>query len=84
MNPLRMFRIYRAANKLAGLFEEAHVSKSLFKSKIFWTQVLTAAAELSGVLPLPVGTATAIGAIATTLLRLLGTSQPTHLVSPAQ
>ena len=81
MNPLRLLRIYRAANRLAGHFEEASVSKSLFKSKIFWTQVLTATVELSGVLPLPAGTATAIGAVATVLLRLLGTSQPAHLVS---
>ena len=82
MNPLRLFKIYRKAMMLAGYFEEARVSKSLFRSSIFWTQVVSAAIELSGVLPLPPGYASLAGQVLTIALRLLRQNGPVHLVTP--
>ncbi len=81
MGPIQMLQIYRRANKVAGYFQEAAVSKSLFTSKIFWLNVLSAAAELTGVLNgvLP---AHALG-IATTIINIglrLVTDQPVHVL----
>lgn len=56
MNPVRLLKIYRRASKLGNLIEEANV-KSLWKSKTFWFNLLTGAAELAQVIPLPPGTA---------------------------
>jgi len=54
------------------------VSKSLFKSKTFWFNVLTASAALTGVIPLaPEYTATIVGVI-NVLLRLV-TEKPVHI-----
>lgn len=58
------------------------ISKSIFKSKIFWVQVLTAAQMVTGVLPVSAVTAGLIGQGLTAALRLFGTSQPTHIVNP--
>lgn len=52
MNPARLFRIYRAANRIGNLLEEAAVSKALWKSKTFWFNLLSAGASLVGVVPL--------------------------------
>lgn len=94
MHPIRTLKILTRASRLFGLLETgskdwegrkaqgAEMSKSLFKSKIFWVQILSAAAELQSVLPLPAGAAALTGQVLTILLRLLSTSQPTHLVSP--
>lgn len=57
------------------------MSKSLFKSKIFWIQALSLAAEFQPLLPLPVGVTAVVGQVLTILVRHFGTSQPTHLVS---
>ena len=80
MHPIRLLKLLRRANTLGNLFQEAAVSKSLFKSTIFWAQVLTAALELSQVLPLPTGGAAATGAVITILLRLLRQNGPVHVV----
>lgn len=88
MNPIKLLKIYTKANRLMSLVQQASasyertndVSKSLFASKTFWIQILTVTAELSGVLPLPAGAATAVGAIATIIVRTL-TSQPVHVIS---
>ena len=80
MNPIRLLRIYRKANALGNLLEEAAVSKPLWKSTIFWMQLLTATVELSQVLPLPVGAATTAGAVATIILRVLRQNGPVHIV----
>ena len=82
MNPLRLLTIYRRASKLARYFEEAQMSKSLFKSSIFWTQVISAAIELTAVLPLPRGYVSLAGQVLTILLRLLRPNGPVHLVTP--
>ena len=81
MNPLKLVNIYRKAMKLAGLLEEAKMSKSLFSSKLFWFNVLTATAGLLGVIPLPpeyVAVGTGVINIA---LRFVTTS-PVHVVTP--
>ena len=81
MNPFQLFTLYRRASKLAGYFEEAAVSKSLFTSKLFWFNVLSASASLLSALPFPpeyVATATAVINIA---LRYV-TTTPVHVVSP--
>lgn len=90
MNPIRLLKLYTRANKLVGLFDAAttsynrtggDMSKSLFASKIFWVQVLTATIELTQVLPIPSGYVAAVGAVATVFLRLLST-QPVHVIPP--
>ena len=89
MNPFRTIRILTRAQRVFGLiqtatasYERTHdVSKSLFVSKTFWFNIVTAAVELSGVLPLPPGTVGAIAAIGNVVLRLL-TTQPAHVIPP--
>mgnify|MGYP001582446516 CR=1 FL=1 len=81
MNPRRLFTLYRRAQQRAGYFEEASVSKSLFLSKIFWFNVLTATAGVFQVIPLPPEyTAVAIGLI-NIGLRFV-TATPVHIVPP--
>lgn len=80
MNPVRLLKIYRRANKLAGYFEEAQVSKSLWKSKVFWFNVLTASAELMQILPLPPGAVTIAAAVINIGLRFV-TDKPVHVVA---
>lgn len=79
MNPLQLLKIYRRAQKLAGFVEEAKMSKSLFASKLFWFNVLSASAAVLGVIPLPpeyVAVGTGVINIA---LRFV-TKQPVHVV----
>ena len=79
MNVMQLWRIYRRAQELAGFLEEAQVSKSLFTSKLFWFNVLTAAAALLDVIPLPPEyTAVAVGVI-NVALRVV-TDQPVHVL----
>jgi len=49
INPFKLISIYRKAATLFGLLEDAQMKKSLFKSKTFWFNLLSAAAALSGV-----------------------------------
>ena len=79
MNVLQIWNIYRRAQKLAGFLEEAHVSKHLFASKTFWFNVLTAAAELSQVLPLPPGYLTIAATVINIGLRFV-TDKPVHVL----
>tara|TARA_R110000868_G_scaffold78701_5_gene224239 strand:- start:446 stop:691 length:246 start_codon:yes stop_codon:yes gene_type:complete len=72
MNPLRLLRIYRKADRLFTLMEEGNV-KSLWKSKTFWFNLLTAGAELSNVLPLPPGTAIIASSLINIGLRVVTT-----------
>jgi|TARA_R110000787_G_scaffold66002_2_gene148466 hypothetical protein len=54
LNPFKLWKIYRAASTVvATLNQEGNMSKKLWTSKTFWFQVLSAAAALSGVVPLP-------------------------------
>ena len=82
MNVFRMIKLYRTGQRLAGYFEEAQVSKSLFISKTFWFNVLTAAAEIAGIVPLPPGTAVLIVAGINVALRVI-TKGPVHVLADA-
>ena len=77
MNPLRLFRLWRAVTPVAHLLQEAAMSKSLFKSRIFWANALSAMAELSGALSgfIPPGALTLATNVINIALRLV-TSQP--------
>ncbi len=86
MNPFRVLKIYKRATRLLNLLEEGTqsyertgmASKSLFVSKTFWFNVVTAAVELSGVLPIPAGVSTAVIGVGNVVLRLL-THRPVHV-----
>ena len=79
MNVIQLWTVYRRAQKLAGLLEEAKMSKHLFTSKTFWFNVLTAAAELTQVLPLPPGTVAIAAAVINIGLRFV-TDQSVHVL----
>ena len=79
MTVFELWRIYRRAMKLAAFLEDAKMSKSLFTSKLFWFNVLTAAAELSQVLPLPAGYLTIASAVINIGLRIV-TDKPVHVL----
>jgi hypothetical protein len=79
MTPWRAWKLYRATRRLLGIVKEAKVSKSILKSKTFWVNVLSAAAELAGIIPLPGGTALIIANILNIALRFV-TTGPTHLI----
>ena len=89
MNPIRVLKIYTKANRLLSLFQSAtgsyertnNMSKSLWVSKTFWFNVLTAGAELTQVLPLPAGYLTLAASLINIALRFV-TSTPVHVVSP--
>ena len=52
MNPIQMMRLYRRVNKVANLLRDAMRSyerdpmKSLFSSKIFWLNLISATIEV--------------------------------------
>lgn len=93
MNPVKLIRIYTRANRLLDLFtrasrdwdarkaQGADMSKSLFASKLFWFNVLSAAAELTQILPLPVGTVAVASNLINIGLRFV-TTQPVHVIAP--
>lgn len=93
MNPLRLLKIYTRADKLLSLFDRASkdwdartakgedMSKSIFASKVFWFNALTAAAELTQVLPIPAGYLTIATTIINVGLRFV-TEKPVHVVNP--
>lgn len=81
MNVFRLWKIYRAAQRLAGRFEEASVSKSLFTSKTWWFNVLSIAAELTNILPLPPGTVLIATNVINIALRFV-TDKPVHVSQP--
>ena len=81
-NPFKILKAFWAAKKLANTVEELKMSKSLFKSRIFWANLLTAAVELSGALSgfLPPGALQLAPNVLNIALRLV-TSDPVHVVS---
>ena len=80
MTPWRAWKIYRASKRLLGVFEEgSNMSKAWWKSKTIWVNVLSAAAELAGIIPLPGGTALIVANILNIALRFV-TTGPTHLI----
>ena len=53
MNVFKLWSIYRHASTVVDLLNEAKMQKKLWFSRTFWFQVLSAAAALSGVVPIP-------------------------------
>jgi hypothetical protein len=92
-NPIRLLKIATRAARLMELFTRAStdwetrtlkgddMSKSIFKSKTFWLNALTAAAELSQVLPLPPGALAIAATVINIGLRFL-TDDSVHLIAP--
>lgn len=94
MNPLKTYALYRRASRLLSLFQRAAqsaegvpMSKSLFASKTFWVNVISASLELAqalgGVQLIPAGSLTLITNILNIALRAV-TEQPVHLVKPKE
>ena len=81
MNPWRAFQVYLKARVVMRLVKEIPMTKNIFKSKTLWFNVLTAVAELVGVLPLPPGTAIIVAAIVNCGLRIV-TSSGVHVLTP--
>jgi cytochrome c oxidase assembly factor CtaG len=80
MTPWRAWKLYRATQRLFGIFEEgSHMSKPWYQSRTIWANVVLAAAELAGIIPLPGGTSLLIANVLNIALRFL-TNGPTHLV----
>ena len=57
------------------------MSKNFWKSKTIWMNVLSAAVELTGLLPIPAGTTVIIVNVLNIALRFV-TSEPVHLIHP--
>jgi|TARA_R100001244_G_scaffold20030_1_gene20732 hypothetical protein len=81
MSPWRAFNIWRKTRAVLRLVEEIPMSKNIFASKTLWFNVLTAVAELLGVLPLPPGTAVIAAAIVNCGLRIV-TATGVHVRAP--
>lgn len=81
MNPFKFFIIYSKVNGIFNLFKETSVSKSLFLSKTFWVNILTAGIDLMGVLPIPSGWSVPTLAVINIILRML-TDKAVHIISP--
>lgn len=84
MNPLTLWKLTRKAQAVANQIELAN-SKSLWKSKTMWFNLLTAAAELAQVLSgtrlVPTETLAVASAVINIGLRLV-TDTPVHVVTP--
>ena len=81
MNIFKAWKVWRKLNPIIQLIREESMSKSLFKSKTFWVNVLTAGVELSGVLTGVVGPG--VLQIVTNVLNIalrLVTSQPVSVM----
>ena len=81
VNPITMWKVYRKANTLVNLLQEAALLKSLWTSKTFWFNVLSVAAELTQILPLPPGTVLIVTNLINIGLRVV-TGAPVHIVAP--
>lgn len=53
MNVFKLWAIYRRASTVVDLLNEGKMRKKLWFSRTFWFQLLSAAAALSGVVPIP-------------------------------
>jgi hypothetical protein len=63
MRVLTLLKLYRSFSKLHNLMEEATMKK-MWMSKTIWFQILSVAAAVSGVLPIPADiTAAIVGCI---------------------
>jgi hypothetical protein len=73
VNPIKLLKIYRKADRVVNLLGDAKVNKSLWKSKTFWFNLLTGAASLAGVIPLDPSISGAIVGVINVGLRLVTT-----------
>jgi|TARA_R110002020_G_scaffold59400_1_gene161930 hypothetical protein len=81
MNPWRAFQVWRKTKAVLKIAEDIPMTKNIFASKTLWFNLLTAVAELIGVLPLAPGTAIIAAAIVNCGLRIV-TAQGVHLRQP--
>jgi hypothetical protein len=81
MNPWRAFQVWRKTRAVMALVKEIPMTKNIFASKTLWFNVLTAIAELVGVLPLAPGTAIVAAAIVNCGLRIV-TATGVHVRAP--
>ena len=81
MSPWRAFNIWRKTRAVMALVKEIPMTKNIFASKTLWFNVLTAIAELVGVLPLAPGTAIVAAAIVNCGLRIV-TATGAHVRAP--
>ena len=81
MSPWRAFNIWRKTRAVMALVKEIPMSKNIFTSKTLWFNLLTAVAELVGVLPLAPGTAIICAAIVNCGFRIV-TATGVHLQKP--
>ena len=92
MNPFTLLRLYGRVSRVLTLFQSASVSyneggsmsRSLFTSKTFWLNVLTASVEVTGALSgvIPPGALTLVLAGLNVGIRLI-TKGPVHLLTQA-
>ena len=92
VNPFTLLRIYGRMSRVLGLFRSASasynegdsMSRSLFVSKSFWLNVLTASVEVTGALAgvIPPGALTLVLAGLNVAIRLV-TKGPVHVLQAA-
>ena len=92
MNPLKLLRLYGRVSRVLTLLKSASasydeggsMSRSLFVSKTFWLNVLTASVEVTGALSgiIPPGALTLVLAGLNVAIRLV-TKGPVHLLTQA-
>ena len=92
VNPFTMLRIYGRMSRVLGLVraasasyeKEGSMSKSLFTSKSFWLNTLTASVEVTGALSgvIPPGALTLVLAGLNVAIRLV-TKGPVHVLQAA-
>jgi len=78
MGPIKFIRLLSRGRKFVSLVEDG-MSKSLFTSKTFWANLLTAGLDLAQVVPLPPGWSVPALAVLNIALRFV-TKQPVHIV----
>ena len=92
MNPFRFLRLYSSVSRVLALIQSASasyneggaMSRSLFVSKTFWLNVLTAAVEVTGALSsvIPPGALTLVLAGLNVAIRII-TDGPVHVLTQA-
>ena len=79
MNIFGALRLWSKVKPIISVMENAQMSKGIWKSRMFWVNILTPAADLIGILPLPPGTVTLVLGIINVALRAI-TSTPVHVL----
>tara|TARA_R110000765_G_scaffold71452_3_gene138688 strand:- start:688 stop:939 length:252 start_codon:yes stop_codon:yes gene_type:complete len=74
MNLIKMLRVYRRASQFFDIMKRGTMNKSLFRSRTFWFNLLTAGASIFEVVPVPPETAAIVISLINIGLRLLTTT----------